>query len=87
MVIEGTSQAAGDLEWVQVLTGLDKPDDPDVKIKFLAVEALRGVEVILLNSESDRFVNELGRRDYVTGEVRIDLAYVATASFLVLEAS
>ena len=51
-----------DLEWVQVHpTGLVKPDDPDAKIKFLAAEALRGV--------GNLFAYELGRRDYVTGEM------------------
>merc|ERR1719372_17953 len=59
-----------DLEWVQVHpTGLVKPDDPDAKIKFLAAEALRGVGGIVLNQEGKRFANELGRRDYVTGEM------------------
>ena len=33
-----------DLDWVQVHpAGFVKPDDPDVKIKFFAAEALRGV--------------------------------------------
>jgi flavocytochrome c len=59
-----------DLEWVQVHpTGLVKPDDPDAKIKFLAAEALRGVGGIILDSQGRRFANELGRRDYVTGEM------------------
>merc|ERR1719159_2232705 len=59
-----------DLEWVQVHpTGLVKPDDADAKIKFLAAEALRGVGGLVLNSEGQRFCNELGRRDYVTGEM------------------
>merc|ERR1719253_2381042 len=59
-----------DLEWVQVHpTGLVKPDDADAKIKFLAAEALRGVGGIILNKDGDRFANELGRRDYVTGEM------------------
>jgi succinate dehydrogenase/fumarate reductase flavoprotein subunit len=57
-----------DLEWVQVHpTGLVKPDDPDAKIKFLAAEALRGVGGLVLNKSGERFCNELGRRDYVTG--------------------
>jgi aspartate oxidase len=34
--------------------------------QFLAPERLRGVGGILLNSFGKRFVNELGRRDYVT---------------------
>jgi len=59
-----------DLEWVQVHpTGLVKPDDPDAKIKFLAAEALRGVGGLVLNASGERFCNELGRRDYVTGEM------------------
>merc|ERR1712100_979167 len=31
--------------------------------------ALRGVGGIILNSDGVRFANELGRRDYVTGEM------------------
>merc|ERR1739848_396034 len=59
-----------DLEWVQVHpTGLVKPDEPDAKIKFLAAEALRGVGGIVLDANGERFCNELGRRDYVTGEM------------------
>eukprot|EP00397_Hematodinium_sp_SG-2012_P020477 GEMP01021099.1.p2 GENE.GEMP01021099.1~~GEMP01021099.1.p2 ORF type:complete len:520 (+),score=136.57 GEMP01021099.1:24-1562(+) len=59
-----------DLEWVQVHpTGLVKPGSPDDKILFLAAEALRGVGGLLFNAEGDRFANELGRRDYVTGEM------------------
>eukprot|EP00930_Biecheleria_cincta_P064047 TRINITY_DN495_c0_g1_i3.p1 TRINITY_DN495_c0_g1~~TRINITY_DN495_c0_g1_i3.p1 ORF type:complete len:329 (-),score=87.61 TRINITY_DN495_c0_g1_i3:1626-2612(-) len=59
-----------DLEWVQVHpTGLVKPDDADAKIKFLAAEALRGVGGIVLDANGKRFANELGRRDYVTGEM------------------
>jgi succinate dehydrogenase/fumarate reductase flavoprotein subunit len=59
-----------DLEWVQVHpTGLVKPDDADAKIKFLAAEALRGVGGIILDKQGRRFANELGRRDYVTGEM------------------
>eukprot|EP00931_Biecheleriopsis_adriatica_P020815 TRINITY_DN13795_c1_g1_i1.p1 TRINITY_DN13795_c1_g1~~TRINITY_DN13795_c1_g1_i1.p1 ORF type:complete len:700 (-),score=146.52 TRINITY_DN13795_c1_g1_i1:187-2238(-) len=59
-----------DLEWVQVHpTGLVKPDEPDAKVKFLAAEALRGVGGLILNADGDRFCNELGRRDYVTGEM------------------
>merc|ERR1711988_760910 len=59
-----------DLEWVQVHpTGLVKPDDPDAKIKFLAAEALRGVGGLVLDKDGKRIANELGRRDYVTGEM------------------
>merc|ERR1712048_425148 len=57
-----------DLEWVQVHpTGLVHPDEPDAKVKFLAAEALRGCRGVLLDMNGNRFANELGRRDYVTG--------------------
>lgn len=57
-----------DLEWVQVHpTGLIHPEEPDAKVKFLAAEALRGVGGLLLDITGNRFCNELGRRDYVTG--------------------
>jgi len=36
-------------------------------VKFLAAEALRGVGGLLLDINGNRFCNELGRRDYVTG--------------------
>ncbi|CAE8642191.1 unnamed protein product [Polarella glacialis] len=59
-----------DLEWVQVHpTGLVEPDDPEAKIKFLAAEALRGVGGLVFSADGERFCNELGRRDYVTGEM------------------
>merc|ERR1712224_1025440 len=67
---ESVGATSVDLEWVQVHpTGLVKPDDPDAKIKFLAAEALRGVGGLVLDSQGKRFANELGRRDYVTGEM------------------
>lgn len=59
-----------DLEWVQVHpTGLVNPKDPDAKVKFLAAEALRGVGGLIFDDDGYRFANELGRRDYVTGEM------------------
>jgi len=59
-----------DLEWVQVHpTGLVNPKDPDAKVKFLAAEALRGVGGLVFDALGNRFANELGRRDYVTGEM------------------
>jgi len=67
---EAIGAASIDLEWVQVHpTGLVKPDDPDAKVKFLAAEALRGVGGLVLDADGNRFANELGRRDYVTGEM------------------
>lgn len=50
-------------------TGLVHPDDPSAKVKFLAAEALRGEGGILIDRNGKRFVNELGRRDFVTGEM------------------
>lgn len=59
-----------DMEKVQVHpTGLVDPAEPDAKVKFLAAEALRGVGGLLLDSEGHRFCDELGHRDYVTGEM------------------
>jgi len=61
---------AVDLEKVQVHpTGLVDPKDPDAKTKFLAAEALRGAGGILLDNEGNRFADELGHRDYVTGRM------------------
>jgi len=59
-----------DLEKVQVHpTGLVDPNEPDAKVKFLAAEALRGVGGLLLTNDGIRFCDELGTRDYVTGEM------------------
>jgi len=59
-----------DLEKVQVHpTGLVDPKEPNAKVKFLAAEALRGVGGLLLQADGDRFCDELGHRDYVTGEM------------------
>ncbi|CAE6430457.1 unnamed protein product [Rhizoctonia solani] len=59
-----------DLEKVQVHpTGLVDPKDPQAKVKFLAAEALRGVGGLLLDNEGQRFADELGHRDYVTGRM------------------
>merc|ERR1711939_22321 len=40
-----------------------------IMLKFLAAEALRGVGGVLLDITGNRFANELGRRDYVTGQM------------------
>lgn len=57
-----------DLNWVQVHpTGLVDPRKPDEKVLFLAAEALRGCGGVLLDADGNRFANELGRRDYVSG--------------------
>ncbi len=57
-----------DMDKVQVHpTGLVDPSEPNAKVKFLAAEALRGSGGILLDGNGDRFCDELGHRDYVTG--------------------
>jgi flavocytochrome c len=59
-----------DMDKVQVHpTGLVDPKDPGSKWKFLAAEALRGEGGILLNSKGQRFCDELGHRDYVSGMI------------------
>jgi len=58
------------LKHVQVHpTGLVNPDDPDNRTKFLAAEALRGEGGILLDRDGQRFCNDIGKRDYVTGSM------------------
>eukprot|EP00755_Sulcionema_specki_P015712 Sspe_Gene.979::Locus_330_Transcript_14_15_Confidence_0.149_Length_2472::g.979::m.979 len=57
-----------DLDMVQVHpTALVHPNEPDAKVKFLAAEALRGAGGIFLDREGNRFVDELQKRDFVTG--------------------
>ena len=59
-----------DMSSVQIHpTGLVHPGEPDAKVKFLAAEALRGVGGILVDADGNRFADELGRRDYVSGEM------------------
>jgi flavocytochrome c len=59
-----------DMEWIQTHpTGLVQPSDPDNKVKWLAAEALRGCGGIIINANGERICDELGRRDYVSGEM------------------
>ncbi|KAL0254382.1 Osmotic growth protein [Diplodia seriata] len=59
-----------DMDKVQVHpTGLIDPKDPGSKWKFLAAEALRGEGGLLLNGKGQRFSDELGHRDYVSGKM------------------
>ncbi|KOS47715.1 hypothetical protein ACN38_g1353 [Penicillium nordicum] len=59
-----------DMDKVQVHpTGLVDPKDPNAKFKFLAAEALRGEGGLLLNADGQRFSDELGHRDYVSGKM------------------
>ena len=58
------------MDYVQVHpTGLVNPKDPNNKIKFLAAEALRGCGGFIIDADGKRFCDELGRRDYVSGEM------------------
>ncbi|KAF2627958.1 Flavocytochrome c [Macroventuria anomochaeta] len=59
-----------DMDKVQVHpTGLVDPKDPTAKTKFLAAEALRGEGGILINNKGQRFCDDLGHRDYVSGKM------------------
>ncbi|EJD38146.1 Flavocytochrome c [Auricularia subglabra TFB-10046 SS5] len=60
-----------DLDQVQVHpTGFVDPAAPESSTKFLAAEALRGAGGILVDSKGNRFVNELDRRDVVSGKIQ-----------------
>ncbi|KAF1762282.1 hypothetical protein GCK72_010544 [Caenorhabditis remanei] len=50
-------------------TAFVDPKEPAAGTKFLAAEALRGKGALLINSEGERFGNELGRRDYTTNRI------------------
>lgn len=50
-------------------TGMVHPDEPDAKIKFLAAEALRGCGGMLIDANGKRFVDELQKRDHVSGRM------------------
>jgi flavocytochrome c len=64
----GAGAMAIGLQHVQVHpTGLVNPADPENRTKLLAAEALRGEGGIILDNEGNRFCNDIGKRDYVTG--------------------
>lgn len=59
-----------DMDSVQIHpTGFVDPMAPDAPYKFLAAEALRGEGGILLNSNGERFINELETRDVVSAAI------------------
>ena len=59
-----------DMDQIQIHpTGFVDLKDRYVKKKFLVPELLRGVGGILINEKGERFCNELGTRDYVTGKI------------------
>ncbi|KAH3683490.1 hypothetical protein WICPIJ_005538 [Wickerhamomyces pijperi] len=69
-LIESIGGKLINMDQVQVHpTGFIKQDDPENNWKFLAAESLRGIGGILLNEKFERFVNEVGTRDFVSGEV------------------
>lgn len=58
------------LDKVQVHpTGFVDPANPASRSKFLCAELMRGLGGILLNSQGERFCNELGNRSYVTDQM------------------
>lgn len=61
-------------------TAFVDPKDPSAGTKFLAAEAIRGKGALLINSKGQRFGNELGRRDYLTGKI-LELAEPIEESF------
>lgn len=54
-----------DLNATDVINGTTSP-----RFLFLGAEALRGEGGLMFNSKGERFVNELGTRDYVSGEMQ-----------------
>ena len=59
-----------DMEHVQVHpTGFIDPKDKSAAVKTLCDEILRGVGGLLLPRDGNRFVDELGTRDYVTARM------------------
>lgn len=76
-VIMKNSGIGIDMDKVQVHpTGLIDYEDTDAvegrtqpRFLFLGAEALRGEGGIILNSKGERFCDELGTRDYVSGEM------------------
>lgn len=77
-IIMKNSGVGIDMDKVQVHpTGLIDYEDTDViegkkqpRFLFLGAEALRGEGGIILNNKGERFCDELGTRDYVSGEMQ-----------------
>lgn len=77
-IVMKNSGVAIDMDKVQVHpTGLIEYDDTDAvygtkqpRFLFLGAEALRGEGGIILNNKGERFCDELGTRDYVSGEIQ-----------------
>jgi flavocytochrome c len=70
-LVQAIGAGTVDMDNVQVHpTGIVHPDEPQAKVKFLAAEALRGTGALVLNADGQRFMNEIGRRNYCTGEMK-----------------
>jgi len=70
MIAQDIGGGSVGLDDVQVHpTGLVNPKLPNERTLFLAAGALRGEGGILLDREGNRFCNDLGTRDYVTGKM------------------
>ena len=69
-------------------TGFVDPAEPGAHYKVLCAELLRGVGGILLNSQGERFANELGTRDVLSQAILDTTKTAATPNvWLVLSAS
>ena len=67
-----------DMDKVQIHpTGWVDPKDPSNQNKILAAELMRGVGGVLINSQGQRFCNELGTRAYVTDQMLAHDPYYA----------
>ena len=68
---EGIGAELVDMDKVQLHpTGFIDPKDPSNPTKFLAPEAIRGSGGILVNSQGERFVNELDLRSVVAAAIQ-----------------
>ncbi|EAW11917.1 putative FAD dependent oxidoreductase [Aspergillus clavatus NRRL 1] len=80
-LLEGVGAALVDMEYVQVHpTGFVDPKNPEVIVKFLAAEMLRGEGGILLSGEGTRFVNELQTRQRVVDAIVASAERLDTAT-------
>lgn len=69
-ILTAAGAALVDMDSVQIHpTGFVDPAAPGAMSKFLAAEMLRGEGGILLDSEGNRFINELERRDALSEKI------------------
>lgn len=68
-ILEDVGAHLVDMESIQIHpTGFVNPSEPQVRVKFLAAEMLRGEGGILLH-QGKRFVNEMATREYVSNVI------------------